>query len=189
MRPLVCLAALVALASAANAAPAPFPRTATALERDPLYREAEAGVRAALDQIDQAQRDVAELSPSEYVAQVRGARALARQAAEKYTRLEASLSGVSAAQRNLCAMKAGKAWALAGDCAKAISHFSAVFERSGSELLRAEALAQIVSCHWRLNQTAAIRRLAPQARQVRNCLTPDDRDRLDNVLRWALKDR
>ena len=87
-------------------------RAASALDRDPLYREAEAGVRAVRDQIEQAQRGTRG-SHAVRVPRPGGGclTALARRAAEKFMRLEASLSGVSSAQRNLVAMKTGRAWA------------------------------------------------------------------------------
>jgi hypothetical protein len=189
VRPFASIAALLMLACPLVAAPAPFPRSAYALERDPLYREAEAAIRAAHERMEQAQRESAELTPAEFIGLVRDARTLARQAAEKYTRLEAALSGVPSTQRNLFAMKTGRAWALGGDPRKALPHFAAVYECTGSGLLRAEALFEYLRCHWRLGQTAEIRKLAPQALQLRNALTEDDRERLDDVLRWAEKNR
>jgi hypothetical protein len=181
--------ALLMLVCPAVAAPAPFPRHASALEQNPLYREAEAGVRIAVKELEKAERSGAEISPRNFIALVRIARARAREAAEKYGEVEAALSRASTAQRDLIAMKAGRAWSLGGEHSRALAYFVAVYDRAGSDKLRAEALAETLHSHRSLGQTAEVRRLANQARQLRGWLDETQRERLDNELRWSEKDR
>jgi tetratricopeptide (TPR) repeat protein len=185
VRPAASVLLLALLTGSVVCAPAPFARTPGPLDRDPLYREAEADVRKALGQIEQAQKEVAELSPGEFIGQIRDARLLLRKAAEKYARLEASWKGAALADRALLAHKTGTTWSLGGDYAKALPYFTAVLDRTTSATLRAEAVAGCVHCYWNLGRPDEVRRLAKQAQQARPFLNDGDRQRLDDELRWA----
>jgi hypothetical protein len=133
-RPSLLLGTLVVLhallAGASDAAPAPLPRREPALERDPLFRDADRLWRAALALRDDAARREDDLSPSQYVTLRRQASAMARDAAERFERL------CSRYRNDHLSLLAGEAWLFGGQRDRALPHFEAVLVRSADAATR-----------------------------------------------------